>query len=117
MIEDLLSNIDRDLVSVLSPVSITAFDATSVNGGTVVNNGVGAFTHAVSDGLLNDTATITFTSATGGTVLCGQYQVYSYPRIDRCHDCGDGLRLHSASEGQIATFTLLLPLVLAEAAA
>lgn len=36
---------DSDVDSVLSPASISAFDAVSVNGGTVVNNGDGTFTY------------------------------------------------------------------------
>ena len=66
---------DSDVDSVLSPASITAFDAVSVNGGAVVNNGDGTFTYTpalnftgidtftytVSDGALSDVATVTIT--------------------------------------------------------
>ena len=71
---------DSDVDSVLSPASISAFDAVSVNGGTVVNNGDGTFTYTpgvnftgidtftytVSDGLLSDTATVTITVTPAG---------------------------------------------------
>ena len=71
---------DSDVDSVLSPASITAFDAVTVNGGTVVNNGDGTFTYTpganftgidtftytVSDGLLSDTATVTITVTPAG---------------------------------------------------
>ena len=66
---------DSDVDSVLSPASITAFDAVSANGGAVVNNGDGTFTYTpalnftgidtftytVSDGALSDVATVTIT--------------------------------------------------------
>jgi Bacterial Ig domain len=66
---------DSDVDSVLSPASITAFDAVSANGGTVVNNGDGTFTYTpaanfngidtftytVFDGALSDVATVTIT--------------------------------------------------------
>ena len=66
---------DSDAESVLNAGSITAFDAVSVNGGTVVNNsdgtftytpapnftGTDTFTYTVSDGVLTDTATVTIT--------------------------------------------------------
>ena len=71
---------DSDVDSVLSPASITAFDAVSANGGAVVNNGDGTFTYTpalnftgidtftytVSDGALSDVATVTITVTPAG---------------------------------------------------
>ena len=71
---------DSDPESVLNAGNITAFDAVSTNGGTVVNNGDGTFTYTpalnftgtdmftytVSDGALTDTATVTITVTPAG---------------------------------------------------
>ncbi|THJ09413.1 MAG: hypothetical protein CAF43_013195 [Nitrospira sp. CG24C] len=71
---------DNDPESVLNAGNITAFDAVSANGGTVVSNGDGTFTYTpalnftgtdtftytVSDGVLTDTATVTITVTPAG---------------------------------------------------
>ena len=79
MTGNVLAN-DTDVDSVLTAASITAFDAVSANGGTVVSNGDGTFTYTpalnfvgtdtftytVSDGVLTDTATVTITVTPAG---------------------------------------------------
>jgi large repetitive protein len=58
---------DTDVDNTLTPSNITAFDATSVHGGTVVNNGDGTFTYMPATNFTgSDSFTYTINDGAGG---------------------------------------------------
>src|SRR5712675_727090 len=59
---------DSDVDNALTPANISAFDATSVNGGTVANNGDGTFTYTPAANFNGpDSFTYTVDDGAGGT--------------------------------------------------
>src|SRR6266446_4632873 len=64
----LANDTDSDISITLTPANISAFDATSVNGGTVANNGDGTFTYTPAANFNGpDSFTYTIDDGAGGT--------------------------------------------------